>query len=61
MRCIDGNVNFDVIETGFADDSVAGQHHRRVIVRNVRGWKLEKLSTKWICAQGTLSTEGLCP
>ncbi|MEM7290915.1 MAG: hypothetical protein AAF412_11210 [Pseudomonadota bacterium] len=61
MISVDGAVHFDLIENGFADDSVAGQHHRGVIIRNANGWELKRLSHKWICARGDLSAEGLCP
>jgi hypothetical protein len=61
MERIDGNVVFDLIETGFADDSVAGEHHRGVIVRSGTGWKMIDLAVRPICARGSLSRDGRCP
>jgi hypothetical protein len=61
MVRIGGNVRFDLVETGFADDSVAGQHHRGVIVRSGTDWELIELGVRPVCARGSLSPEGRCP
>lgn len=58
---IDGAVHFEIIETGFADDAVAGEHHRGIIIRTDDQWQMIELSVKPICARGDLSAEGLCP
>ncbi len=58
---IHGNVRFDLTETGFGDNSVAGEQHRGTIIRSGKGWEMIELGVRPICARGSPSGEGRCP
>lgn len=54
-------VLFDLVETGFADDSVAGEHHRGVVIKTREGWELIELRVRPICHRGPVTDNGRCP
>lgn len=61
MNEIDGGISFDIINSGFADDSVSGQQFKGIIIKSDHGWELIELYQRWICARGKRSDKGICP
>lgn len=60
MNEIEGGISFDIINSGFADDSVAGEQFRGVIIKSGNRWELIELHQRWICARGKRSDAGIC-
>jgi len=53
---------FDIRDTGWADDSVAGKAYRGLLEREDDGWKLTRLGSAQLCARGDkVMTKGNCP
>lgn len=61
MSEIEGGISFDFINSGFADDSVAGEQHKGTIIKTSKGWEMIELYQRWICARGKRSEQGICP
>ncbi|MEP3198789.1 MAG: hypothetical protein ABJO57_13015 [Lentilitoribacter sp.] len=59
LEPVGDGIKFNLIETGFADDSTKGQHFRGLISEGKDGWASTELTRKWLCYRSR-SSSGLC-
>lgn len=60
VRKVDGHFVVNIVKTGYADDSVKGEHYRGGVVRTSNGqWELITMGQQYLCHRSK-NSNGIC-